>query len=347
MSSIFLLANQSWASESYFDIESLAQDYVLETKQIFLSDFPEAFNASIVRWQGRLLMCFRILEEGSSFPSSAINSTGLSHIGIVWLDSEFNPISNPQILKFGQTSPTCSNECRADDARLVTIGDTLYLVYSDNRDKEVTEGGFRVYLVELEVDGDRVEIIHEEPLLKFEDESPQRREKNWVPFDYNGEFLLAYSLNPHKIFLPELGAQSCQTVATTWIENVWPCGELRGGTPAIKIDDEHYLAFFHSSYDLATEHSDGKEKLHYFMGAYLFSATPPFSITHISEEPIVGKNFYHGKKYTPYWKPVCVVFPCGQIVEEDHIWVSYGRQDHEIWICKLDKRKLLDSLQKV
>lgn len=342
-----VLSNGLGASEPYFDIELIAQDYVLETKQIILPEYPHAFNPSIVRWQGQLLMCFRVLLENSPVPPPGVHSSGSSYLGLVWLDEEFNPISSPQILPLGSLDQQDEVISRADDARLVVVGETLYLIYSDNRNEEVTEGGFRLYVVELAVENRNVHIVHENPLLNFEGESPQRREKNWVPFDYEGRLLLAYSLAPHKIFLPGERESTCETVATTWFDNIWPCGELRGGTPAIKIDDEHYLSFFHSSLDLITEHSEGEPRLHYFMGAYLFSATAPFQITHMSEEPIVGKNFYHGNRYTPYWKPVCVVFPCGQLVGEEHIWVSYGRQDHEIWICKLDKQKLLESLQRV
>ena len=36
--------------------------------------------------------------------------------------------------------------------------------------------------------------------------------------------------------------------------------------------------------------------------------------------------------------------PCGFIANSDYIWVTLGRQDHEIWIIKLDKFKLMQSL---
>ena len=82
---------------------------------------------------------------------------------------------------------------------------------------------------------------------------------------------------------------------------------------------------------------------HYFMGAYTFSAKPPFQITRISTEPIIGKNFYNGPAYTT-WKPLRVVFPTGCLMDEDFIWVTYGRQDFEIWVAKFDKQALLESL---
>ena len=98
---------------------------------------------------------------------------------------------------------------------------------------------------------------------------------------------------------------------------------------------------------METVQSNGQTMAHYFMGAYAFSLAPPFEITQISPEPIIGKGFYIGKVYNPYWKPVKVVFPCGFIFDDKYIWVAYGKQDHEIWIAKIDKNGLLKSLNPV
>jgi predicted GH43/DUF377 family glycosyl hydrolase len=144
------------------------------------------------------------------------------------------------------------------------------------------------------------------------------------------------------------GTGLCDTICTSKGSIVWEWGELRGGTPAL-YDEEagEYLAFFHSCMNMATVHSDGEKVLHYFMGAYTFSREPPFQITRISPEPIVGKGFYHGEIYEPYWQPVRVVFPCGYFADGQYVWISYGRQDHELWVVKIDKRALLESLIQV
>jgi len=97
--------------------------------------------------------------------------------------------------------------------------------------------------------------------------------------------------------------------------------------------------------DMKSIHSGDQEALHYFIGAYTFDLEPPFAIRKMSPEPIIGHHFYKRETYIPYWKPVRVVFPCGFIFDKDYIWISYGRQDHEIWVVKLDKQGLLDSLK--
>jgi len=83
------------------------------------------------------------------------------------------------------------------------------------------------------------------------------------------------------------------------------------------------------------------------MGAYTYSSTPPFTITRVSKEPIIGKGFYSGMSYKHYWKPVKVVFPCGYVFDEKYIWVLYGRDDYENWVVKLDRARLLKSLTPV
>lgn len=323
-----------FADEQPLDLEAMAQDFVLETKQIYIPGYPEAFNPSIIRWKDSLIMTFRII------PNAKDSFT--CYLGIVFLDEEFNVVSTPQILDF--RGPHLKTPSRAEDARLVTFDDRLYIVYDDNVDIAISKAGFRVYVAELVLEGSVFQLNNIDCLKKFEGESSERREKAWVPFDYNGNLLLSYMIDPHIIFYPILGTGECQTIARTSPKVPWSWGELRGGTPAIQIDESHYLSIFHSSTFLETIHSGGKKMTHYFMGAYLFNAQPPFELTHISPEPIFGKFFYNGPVYKHYWKPIRAVFPCGIIADGPYLWVSYGRDDHEIWVVKIDKNGLLKSL---
>jgi predicted GH43/DUF377 family glycosyl hydrolase len=178
--------------------------------------------------------------------------------------------------------------------------------------------------------------------LHFDEESPKTEEKNWVPLIYNDELLLAYSISPHRIERPIDGTHASETFSLSPAKIPWNWGILRGGTPALPEGDE-YLAFFHSTKDMASIQSKGQEVTHYFMGAYTFASEPPFAITRISPEPIFAKNFYTAPDYKT-WKPLRCVFAAGYVSNDDYVWVAYGRQDHESWIVKLDKKGLLNSL---
>lgn len=172
------------------DLRHMQQDFVLETKQIKIPGYPNAFNPSIIRWQNKLLLSFRLVPDRTrKFHCS---------LGLVWLDENFDPISEPQLLE--TNFPGSPIESRIDDARLIAVDETLWLVYADNKDEKVTRGGFRVYIGQIECIGNYFFLNNQECLSSFEGESLNKREKNWTPFDYKGNLLLAYSLNPHLIF---------------------------------------------------------------------------------------------------------------------------------------------------
>ncbi len=314
------------------DLEEIRQDFVLETKKIEVPGYPYAFNPSIVRWNDFFLMSFRVIPDRKQSFTSVI--------GLIWLDDHFNPISVPHILNTREEGSQIPS--RAEDARLLQVEEKLYIVYSDNPESKISKGGFRVYLAELCYEKETLSLKNGCCLSSFEGESKEKREKNWVPFAYQENLFLAYSLLPHLIFQPH--HTSCTTVASTQGPIKWNWGELRGGTPALILNGE-YLAFFHSSKKMSTLHSEGQNILHYFMGAYTFQPHPPFAITQISPEPIVGANFYKGPVYKPYWHPVRAIFPGGFVFDDHYIWVVYGRQDHEIWVAKLDREKLFKSLK--
>lgn len=340
----FLIVSRIEGREGYVNLESSPQNFIVDKKQITLPGHPYAFNPSIAMWKGRLLMSFReILPHGKLIPKLG-SCIDYSYIGIVWLDEDFTPTMAPQLFVC-EENKLLAPTFRTEDSRLITIDDRLFLIYSDSRYEQEQEA-CRVYIAELHWDGDKFSFLSNQCMREFEGEIKKRMEKNWVSFVYEGTLLLAYSINPHKIFFPFLDEERCELFCFSEKKIGWPWGELRGGSPAL-LDDDHYIAFFHSSQEMASRHTEGRNELHYFMGAYLFSSVPPFEITHISPEPIFCSGFYEGEAYDPYWKPVRVVFPCGIVMDKQYIWVSYGRQDHECWVIKIDKKKLIESMSRV
>lgn len=313
------------------DLNQLSQDFVLEKKQIWISEYPAAYNPSIVRWHGKLLMSFRVLTNP--------NNSWHSHIGLVWLDENFNPISKPQLLDTRPNRPHCPS--KSEDARIFTVNDSLYIIYNDN--EEFYDYGLRrMHYSEVLYNG-REFFVNPECIHTYEGASHDKWEKNWVPFDYNGSLLLAYSIVPHRIFLPLFGYGTCETVASTTSVFSWPWGKNRlfGGTPALKVDGQ-YLAFFHSSIKMDTVQSGYMETWHYFMGAYTFNPEPPFAITQVSYLPIIGKGLYDNPLI--YKR---VIFPGSFVFDENYIWISYGREDAESWILKLDRKMLMHNLRPV
>lgn len=314
------------------NFETMQQEFVLETHRLLIPGY-DAFNPSIVRWKGRLLMSFRIRDP-------ITKST--DQIGLVWLKDNFDLDSSPMILE--RRNEKCFDPSYAQDPRLIVVNNQLYAVYSNDYPlcgKSIR----RVVLGRIENDGKKFFINQPDPILQFPEENPCRKEKNWVPFVYENHLLLSYTINPHLVFSHINGTDRCDQIANTKCSFKWDWGKLCGGTPALLIKDK-YLAFFHSVKSLVSVQSEKKMMTHYFIGAYLFDSTPPFALHAVSPKPIVAKDFYVGKMYDT-WKPLRVVFPGGYIYDDKYIWLMYGRQDYEIWVVKLDRSKLLNSLKNV
>ena len=282
--------------------------------------YPTACNPSITRWHNDYVLSFDAYLENEKMPD---------RMGLVWLDSDFNVISEPQILPIKNTW---------QDPRLIPIGDRLYIVFNGS----VEMGTRRTFVSEVFDDQGHLSIGDAESLLDFHGMKKDVAERNWVPFVYSDKLLLAYSLMPHRILYPVLGTQTCEEFSSTDAAFTWGWGSPRPGTTAL-LDGDHYLGFFHSSKVMATIHSGGKPLQHYFIGAYTFEANPPFAVTSVSPAPIVAENFYHGPEYKMV-KPMLVVFPCGFVFNDRYVWVVYGKQDHEVWVMKIDKEKMYKTL---
>src|SRR3990172_2038802 len=56
-------------SPSMIDLDLIDQDFILGTKKIEIPDHPFAFNPSIIRWQGHLLMSFRTYHPHTPAPT--------------------------------------------------------------------------------------------------------------------------------------------------------------------------------------------------------------------------------------------------------------------------------------
>ncbi len=48
-------------AQGVIDFEETSRDFVLETRKIEIPGYPHAFNPSIIRWKGELLLTFRYL----------------------------------------------------------------------------------------------------------------------------------------------------------------------------------------------------------------------------------------------------------------------------------------------
>lgn len=209
-------------------------------------------------------------------------------IGYMWMEfPSFKIIKNKDMIERADPG-VWRTPLIGEDARVFNHNGRLFLVYNTHLTKYK-----QLYYTEIQYD-EPMDMYYSKNDVKhiiFNHEVDIRHEKNWSPFDYcpkcvfhrgsvnpnksdgaEPSLLFIYSLRPHVI------VQTSVINATTHEYNAmkvfsselaheyeWKWGEMRGGTPALLINDYQYLAFFHSSGRLTHKHI-----ISYVMGAYLF-----------------------------------------------------------------------------
>jgi len=309
--------------------ESEKREVVIAAKKIDITGYKGAFNPSIVKYGDNYLLTFR-------YQPSRSTQYWISYTGVVVLNEEFEPISNPQLLDTRAHSDQTVSQ--SEDARLVSLNDKLYIVYNDNMETNNPGIGGRrdIYMAELSVANDRfvlaepVKLAHD---LKHEQIMCQ---KNWTPFAWKDCLLFVYSMHPHEILASDLKTGVSKTIYDTYTQksNHWSLGQMRGGTPASLVDGE-YLSIFHSGHLTTSAASGDVPMWHYYMGAYTFSVEPPFGMNKVSAVPIDHPSFY---TYSSLSKRV--IYPGGLIAAGPVLYVAYGKDDCEVWVATIDLEAL-------
>ncbi len=323
---VFFICNLS--ASNVRDLENFSENkIVLSTKRIKLDNFPGAFNPSIIPFNQGYLLTFRYCPENDY----------TSYIGIVLLDDVFEQISEPQLLN--TRTKTSKTPSQTEDARIFSYRNRLFLIYNDNIEVVApsTQERRDMFMAELLYSDNKFQLSAPLKLI-YEKKYNQRWQKNWVPFVWNKKLLLTYSIDPHEILEPNLSNGACYLFHETEGNINWKLGILRGSTPPLLVDGE-YLAFFHSGTVTSSSASWNLPLWHYFMGAYTFSANPPFEITKITPEPLIAEGFY-----TPSNHEKRVILPGGYAVSGPFLYVAYAKDDCEIWIATLDKNALKNAM---
>jgi len=311
--------------------DSDAQDFVISTMRIALDRYPNAYNPSLIAFDKGFLLTFR--------HCLAPKEPWVSHIGMVMLDDRLQPISKPQMLDTRKHGG--SNVSQSEDARIFVSNNKIYIVYNDNLRSD-PPGRYNpkrdMFIAQVLLKRNQFYLAKPQFLMHTNEDFASRIQKNWTPFEWQKQILLIYSNSPHEVLFPDFKTGRCEPVYSTDFDNKWQWGVIRGGSPAQLVDGA-YLSFFHSSQYTTSYASKGVRKHHYFMGAYTFSAEPPFEVLKMSKSPIIGKGFYSRSESEKK-----VIFPGGFAIKGPHIYIAYGKDDCEVWVAVLDKDKLMKSL---
>lgn len=312
---------------------ALSAACVIDTRRITIPGYPKAFNPSLVPYKEGYLLSFRVKKKMPPSHATKELRRDASFIGLALLDSEFRLCSKTvQLLDI--TSYSSQLSCTAEDARLLKVDDRVLIFFNDISRTQVS-GSYALYLGELlEKKG---LFTLKEPAKFLDYDQSLYIEKNWSPFCSNGKLYVIYSDQPRIVLEVNEKTGQCTEISTSDEKMRWEWGHIRGGTPAY-LEGDTFLTFFHSSIPAPATHTKGKQGLNYVMGAYTFEKTPPFAIRSITPVPQGQLGDYlqdNARK---------LIFPAGIVIRENKIYVTWGKDDRQIYVTCFDKDKLIGSM---
>lgn len=301
------------------------------------------FNCSIFEKQNSYFLAYR---ANKGFRNC--------QLAIVSLDNNFNPepdtnillsfpevyknkhmFEDPRIFKFRNqywiafsnicTENHCQSQGIAKLSNFFEVQDVHYINFGDNINGSNTPKQKR--------ENNVVTLYHAfEP--KFE--------KNWVFFEHEHQLHFIYnSVKNHTVCKLDDNL-TVVDVVNTHNDIIWPYGEIRGGCPPRSFDSDHFVHFFHSSFNPPEETwgFDDKPGRVYVCGAYLFEKQYPHTITHITQMPLFAGDFYERRDLYMH----AAVFPCGSIKTENEWIISYGCNDCKCKLFKITHEELKQKL---
>jgi predicted GH43/DUF377 family glycosyl hydrolase len=247
---------------------------------------------------------------------------------VVWsLDDDFYPV-NPIELKFSKTRPGQQRE----DPRVVLFQGRFLVSYA-----HWLQG--RIYTAQQAFSWFSSSWGHISTFSVAyggngwsESLSGSGHEKNWQPFFHDGVLHIVYSVQPHVVL--RLDTPTSLKKYETRLDYVpWSYGELRGGTPPIRIGKE-YITFPHSA------HAWKAHQKRYVSTVLAFEAKPPFRITRLCSKPL----FQGSDLDRVFLKGPPAAYATGAVLQGEEILLVGGACDERCFIARIpwsDLDKLL------
>jgi hypothetical protein len=226
-----------------------------------------------------------------------------------------------------------------EDPRSILFREELVLVVSDSQNKGC-QGVMTLLFLDpdhlLEGDGG-VKMVRPSRILRLHLTNKKERhvEKNWMPFVHEHSLCFVYSISPHIILRCNTENGECTKVAETSSPGV--PRYLRGGTPALLIHPDYYLAAGHA------RHAIAGMKFVYTTVFYTFESKPPFRVLALSQEFFIDNDFD-----THSFKQL-VQFASGLDFDSrtQRLFLSYGSNDCSSRIVSVSLSSVKSLLRRV
>tara|TARA_R110001599_G_scaffold266539_3_gene467331 strand:+ start:7777 stop:8880 length:1104 start_codon:yes stop_codon:yes gene_type:complete len=318
------------------EIEELPQHHIVDTPDEH--EGFRAFNPSITMLKDDLILSFRIsnyigcsMRSGKGMRSNFSSADMYDSFTILNVNSKDNIyITTPNYAHKGCVKGF-------EDARLIASPDQskLHIVANERSNA----GCFsEMYLLTISQEKIMKELetksltksIDVNDILRmyvdFEDPEPIHHEKNWMPFYYNDDLHFIYSVEPHVVLKLDAKSGFCEEVARTSNKNI--NSHLRGSSQA-RYYKGSYIAIAHWR----------TSTMSYLSQAYSFQAKPPFKIETMSPVFIFDDVKTKNKS--------SIQFVSGMEIKDDVCHITYGEQDCDSKMFKVEMKTLLESMKPI
>lgn len=297
---------------SLIDASKLIRNYDAGNSRVIVSNW---LNCSFIEFAGKRIFCYRM--EPRPFCAT-------TRLGICLLDKDFQPIESTNVLlNLHSDLKGFIKGFHVEDPRLFIYDNKLMLSYTD---------GYQMAQAEIDQD-----TLQAKDSFYIDKPNQLRTEKNWVFFEHEKTLYCVYDFNRHQIF--KMHGSSWEKVYESDFSCGWHYGEIRGGTSPIRVGDK-YITFFHSAINYVKKGVPGRQ---YFMGAYAFEASPPFTPISISKEPILAGE-YISAGIPRLSNQIFVVFPGGIIKTDDGYMISFGYNDIQCRYINITEKFLSENM---
>lgn len=276
---------------------------------------PGAYNNSIIRFHGRLVMTFRFHD-----------TTLKTRIGIAELDEKFNVVY--------------AEGLNLDEDETLSLEDGKFFVFKGDL--------WLNFVVSTWPNFPSAQVknvkLYKPDRWRCSDKDqywlPDRQtlEKNHVPLVHDDVLHIIYR---QAVWQENNPADLAQVIYTPSDKREmktpalrWPYGEIRGGTVPLPYDGK-LISFFHSR--LNNEMPPVTHR--YYIGAILRKSEPPFQMLAISKRPILRGSEVGGDA-TRFHHKKNVVFCLGAIDHDDGWLVSVGINDSACGLVKIQPKDL-------
>lgn len=293
-----------YSPDTKYEVRGLAP---LSVKKLRLHH-AGAFNASIVRYNGQLLLAYREAQHRS-------------RLFVAELDDNYKALRVHKV-KIDHERATIGQE----DPRLFIHRGKLHLMFVGVDPFDEHTYGIRANVLYARLD-DRFQ-----PEAVYYPHYANRSvwEKNWAFFSHDDRLYCVYEIKPHTVF--EIEEDRIVHVYQTPTPHPWEGGHLRGGSAPHRVGDSYYH-WFHGRVGAGTGTI-------YNTGLYRFRAEPPFAVEAMTREPIQWAD-----PNSRVGATAAVVFVCGAILEDDKWRVSMGVHDRGVEVATYDHTAVEKTLE--